>query len=249
MFRDLRADEIECRVAQCSDKGVSLLLYKDARCDMNILDETVGADRWQRVHEVVNGNLFCSVGICFNRRGDGYVDWVYKQDVGTESNTEKEKGQASDSFKRACFNWGIGRELYTAPFIWIKAADCASLKQNDRGKWQCFDSFEVKDITIENKRITGLTIKNCKTHKVVFQMGKPSEESPAEPPVEPPAPTFKRAEIICADCGKPIQGIKKNGVPFKTAQEVIDWSRDEFDGEAYCWACAKKHLDRREEQT
>lgn len=243
MFRDLRADEIECRVAQCSDKGVSLLLYKDARCDQNILDETVTPMGWMRHHCRDNANCIVSIWDAKKQQ------WIDKEDTGTESNTEKEKGLASDSFKRACFNWGIGRELYTAPFIWIKATDCASLKQNDRGKWQCLDSFEVKDITIENKRITGLTIKNCKTRKVVFQMGKPSEESTAEPPVEPPAPTFKRAEIICADCGKPIQGIKKNGVPFKTAQEVIDWSRDEFDGEAYCWACAKKHLDRREEQT
>lgn len=242
MFRDLHADEIECRVSQCSEKGVSLLLYKDARCDQNILDETVGAMNWMRHHCRENAN--CIVSLWDEKKGQ----WVDKEDTGTESNTEKEKGLASDSFKRACFNWGIGRELYTAPFVWIKAEDCKSLKQNDKGKWQCFDSFEVKGITIESKRITGLTIKNCKTNKVVFTMGKTSEEPTAEHPVEPSSPTFKRAEIACAVCGKTIQGIKKNGVPFKTAQEVIDWSRDEFDGEAHCWACAKKKLDRREEQ-
>ncbi len=228
MFRDLRADEIECRVAQAKDTGVSLLLYKDARCDQNILDETVGPMNWMRHHLRENAN--CVVSIWDKDKGV----WVEKEDTGTESNTEKEKGLASDSFKRACFNWGIGRELYTAPFIWINAGDCKALKQNNNGKWQCFDSFFVSSITIENKRIVGLTIKHSKSSKVVFSMGN--------------APEFKRAETpICADCGKPVQGIKKNGVPYKTAEEVIAWSREEFDGETYCWACAKKHLDRREE--
>lgn len=99
-FRTLYANEIDVRVATINEKGCSLLLYKDARCDMNILDETVGPENWQRRHELINGNLFCNVGI---KCGS---EWVWKQDVGTESYTEKEKGQASDSFKRACFNWG-----------------------------------------------------------------------------------------------------------------------------------------------
>ena len=104
-FRLLRADEIDARISVVKENGLSLLLYKDARCDMNILDETVGNENWQRKHEVVNGNLFCNVGIWIDRNGQG--DWVWKQDVGVESYTEKEKGQASDSFKRACFNWGM----------------------------------------------------------------------------------------------------------------------------------------------
>ena len=81
--------------------------------------------------------------------------WVWKSDCGTESNTEAQKGEASDSFKRACFNWGIGRELYTAPFIWIPADKC---NITDKGK--CFDNFEVEKVIIENKRITALAIKN-----------------------------------------------------------------------------------------
>ena len=158
MFRDLRADEIECRVAQAKQTGVSLLLYKDARCDQNILDETVGAMNWQRHHGRDNAN--CIVSIWDKDKGQ----WIGKEDTGTESNTEKEKGLASDSFKRACFNWGIGRELYTAPFIWIKAEDCTALKQNGQ-KWQCFDSFEVERILIENKRIVAISIKNTKSGK------------------------------------------------------------------------------------
>ena len=113
LFRKLRADEIECRVAQVGSNYCTLLLYKDARCDMNILDETVGATNWQRKH--LRDNQNCIVSIWDKEK----MMWVEKEDTGTESNTEKEKGLASDSFKRACFNWGIGRELYTAPKIFV----------------------------------------------------------------------------------------------------------------------------------
>lgn len=132
-FRALTEKEIDARVATVNEKGCSLLLYKDARCDMRILDESVGSERWQRKHELINGNLFCNVGINFPAEDGDH--WVWKQDVGTESYTEKEKGQASDSFKRACFNWGIGRELYTAPYIWIPAKDEDAIGMgNDRTK-------------------------------------------------------------------------------------------------------------------
>ena len=149
-FRDLMADEIECRVQSVKGNGLVLLLYKDARVDMNILDETVGAERWQREHYECKGNLFCRVSIDVT----GNQGWVWKSDCGTESNTEAQKGEASDSFKRACFNWGIGRELYTAPFIWIGADKC----NINNGK--CYDKFEVEKIVIENKKIMAVAIKN-----------------------------------------------------------------------------------------
>ena len=117
MIRLLRADEIECRIGMINEKGLSLLLYKDARVDMKILDEVYGQFNWQRKHEVIGGNLYCTVSIW----DDEKQQWISKMDVGTKSNTEQEKGEASDSFKRACFSHGIGRELYTAPFIWISA--------------------------------------------------------------------------------------------------------------------------------
>lgn len=116
IFRSLRADEIECRIGSVSQYGFTLLLYKDARCDMNILDETVGAFGWERWHKEIKNTVYCYVAI---RDQDG--EWVKKSDAGAESYTEKEKGEASDSFKRACVNWGIGRELYTAPLIYIRA--------------------------------------------------------------------------------------------------------------------------------
>ena len=161
MFRDLRADEIEVRVAQAKQNGVSLLLYKDARCDQNILDETVGPMNWMRSHTRENANCVVSLWDESKRQ------WISKEDTGTESNTEKEKGLASDSFKRACFNWGIGRELYTAPFIWIKAEDCTALKSSG-DRWKCFDTFEVEKIIIENKRITALAIRNTRSGKRCF---------------------------------------------------------------------------------
>lgn len=169
-FRLLLPEEIECRIATINmngqNQGITLLLYKDARVDQNILDEAVGLDRWQRKHELINGNLFCSVGI-YCRHDDGTSEWVWKQDVGTESYTEKEKGQASDSFKRACFNWGIGRELYTAPFIWIPAQYCKIVERN--GKYTCYDKFEVMDIGYTNEgRINYLVIGNSRSHEVVF---------------------------------------------------------------------------------
>jgi hypothetical protein len=170
MFRDLRADEIEVRVAQANEYGVSLLLYKDARCDQNILDETVGAMNWQRCHTRDNAN--CIVSLWDEKK----QQWISKEDTGTESNTEKEKGLASDSFKRACFNWGIGRELYTAPNIKINPESCSALKEY-QGKWKCFDTFEVQKIIIEKKRIVALAIKNVKTGRNCYIWQDPKWEA------------------------------------------------------------------------
>lgn len=177
-FRTLSESEIECRIATVKSSGITLLLYKDARCDMNILDESLGPENWQRTHELINGNLFCNVGINVNYKEEGLSPvWVWKQDVGTESYTEKEKGQASDSFKRACFNWGIGRELYTAPFIWIPSDKCEIKESGKRGTngnhiLTCYDRFYVEQIICEEKRIVALSIKNEKSKDRVFLMDK-----------------------------------------------------------------------------
>ena len=146
MFRDLKANEIDCRIAQITDKGLSLLLYKDARVDQDILDETVGAMNWQRKHRRDNAN--CIVEIWDKEKGQ----WIAKEDTGKESFSEAKKGLASDSFKRACFNWGIGRELYTAPFIWIPADKC-NIIRTQQGKLTCKDKFIVEAIEIKNKII------------------------------------------------------------------------------------------------
>lgn len=196
MFRDLTADEIEVRVASVTPTGVSLLLYKDARVDQNILDETVTPWNWMRSHSRDNAN--CTVSIWDEKK----QQWISKEDTGVESFTEKEKGLASDSFKRACFNWGIGRELYTAPFIWVKKEDCVKHEQKD-GKWKCNDNFAVDIISIKDKRIVDLTIKNLNTKQIVFSMNgfaKPKQEAPKQPAPKQEAPklsiTTPREQLI-----------------------------------------------------
>lgn len=164
-FRTLTADEIDCRVSQITEgKGLTLLLYKNARVDMDILDETVGAENWQRHHSRDNAN--CTVSIWHDEK----QMWVAKEDTGTESNTEAEKGLASDSFKRACVNWGIGRELYSAPFIWVNAKDC-NIKKNERtGKPQCYDRFSVVKVAYdERRRIAEIIIRNDNNGRIVFE--------------------------------------------------------------------------------
>lgn len=165
-IRLLKENEIEVRVGSISEKGATLLLYKDARVDMNMLDETYGIDGWQRKHYELKGHIYCSVGIKF---GD---NWVWKDDVGTESVSEATKGESSDSFKRACFNWGIGRELYSAPFTWIAATNYKGYT-NSKGKPATYDKFRVVSIGYdENKEINALVIKNDTQSRIVFTLGK-----------------------------------------------------------------------------
>lgn len=167
MFRRLKATEIDCRVSTVTQKGCSLLLYKDARVDQNILDETFGLFGWQRSHQLIGDRLYCTVSVWDEEKNQ----WISKQDVGTESYTEKEKGQASDSFKRACFNLGIGRELYTAPFIWIGAGMCRIEEKN--GKFTTYDRFAVKSIGYDEQgNINQLEIMKEKTGEVVYKLGE-----------------------------------------------------------------------------
>lgn len=164
-IRLLRADEIDARISTCNQWGVGILLYKDARCDMNILDETFGNMNWQRRHCRDNQNCIVSIW------DEDKKQWIEKEDTGTESFTEKEKGLASDSFKRACFNVGIGRELYTAPNMFVFAKDLKTLKE-DRGRWTCKDFFKVKSIQYEGRKIVYVAIMNEKTHQMI-EFGQP----------------------------------------------------------------------------
>ena len=175
-FRPLQADEIDVRVSTVSDKGVSLLLYKDARADMIILDETVGAANWQRRHTRDNAN--CIVSIWDKEK----EQWIEKEDTGTESFTEKKKGLASDSFKRACTNWGIGRELYTAPFIWVAADKIEWTNRN--GKQVPKTRFSVNRIEYDSRgRIIELVIisnKNTVVYSYPCNVPPPYNEDPLE---------------------------------------------------------------------
>ena len=177
-FRKLKAEEIDVGVGSVGEKGVSLLLYQNARCAMTVLDETVGAENWQRDHKDVKGNLFCGIGI---KCGD---EWIWKWDCGTESYTEKEKGEASDSMKRAAVNWGIGRELYSAPFIFVSGGT----KENAAGKWEItkegkkkLNGIYVSEISYNEKgEIATLTICDRDGNSIFSFGGKKPKKAVAE---------------------------------------------------------------------
>lgn len=259
IFRPLKADETECRVAQVTEKGVQLLIYKDARCDMNILDETVGAMNWQRTHSRDNAN--CAISIWDSEKNQ----WVSKEDTGTESNTEAEKGLASDSFKRAGTNWGIGRELYTAPFIWV-SADKTKISQSN-GKYKCYDKFIVTDMAVTDGKITALQIgkqngykiepvysygtKNTITTPEVKPMPTQKPEARVEiatPPPKKPRTTFNEragkfasfhdGHWFCVDCGKQFVEQTFNGTLF-TEQMQSD-NALKFRGARICKDCMIK---------
>ena len=228
-IRTLMADEIECRVQTVKENGCSVLLYKDARCDMRILDEVFGPLGWQRNHEIINGNLFCNVSVW----DEDKKQWITKQDVGTESFTEKEKGQASDSFKRACFNLGIGRELYTAPFIWI------TLNSNDISKYNNKISvktkFYVSKIQYNDKKeIVALEIKDDKS-KVRYTLGQKVgaiEEETKKPERDSKGQkqsTSNSKTSNCADCGAEIK-------------PAVETYSKQYYGKGLCMDCQKKNV-------
>lgn len=218
-FRTLKANEINVRVQSCNynpktEKCCAIyLLYKDARCDMNILDESVGVANWQRNHQVIDGNLYCNVGIKFND------EWIWKQDVGVESNTEAEKGQASDSFKRACFNFGIGRELYTSPLIkiWLTKDEDYYVK-NDKAIPTL--SLDVATINYdENRNIVRLVLTD-QNGKVRFDYDKVVEDNKKTIPQE------KKDESTKEDVEKHYHEIRselaKNGL-LLTDEKIANW--------------------------
>lgn len=222
-FRPLRANEIDVRVAQVKQNGLSLLLYKDARCDMNLLDETVGPYNWKKSYSRDNAN--CTVSLW----DDDKKEWISKEDTGTESFTEKEKGLASDSFKRACFNWGIGRELYTAPFIWVANAAIYSVTVNGKTVYKCNDKFEVEEIEYdENKNITKLVIKNVTAKNQAYPTTYGSHASHNDDTTNTEKHESAEKTYKCASCGAEI------------TEKVAKYSYKNFNKQILCLNCQKK---------
>ena len=197
----LTANDVECRIKKITNEGAVLLLYKTARVDMRILDEVCGSMNWQRHHEVINNNLFCTISVWDSEKSQ----WISKQDVGTESNAEVEKGQASDAFKRAGFAWGIGRELYDAPFIWIS------------GKFSKYDRFHVTDIQYDREKqaFTRLTIFDDKG-KERYRLGTKTDR---------PQSTDDRRR-------KGVEAITELVKKHKAEQPFADWLKDTMKGES-----------------
>lgn len=195
-FRLLTAEEIDCRVSTCNQWGVGLLLYKDARCDQNILDETVGPMNWQRHHTRDNAN--CIVAIW----DDVKQQWIEKEDTGKESNTEAEKGLASDSFKRACFNWGIGRELYTAPNMFVPKKDLKTFEESEwqgKQRYTCRDTFKVLEIEYVDKKIVYVKILNEKTNCAI-EFGLPAKVAQEQGTIENQLISEVKVNALIARC-------------------------------------------------
>lgn len=224
-FRLLRADEIECRISQVKENGVALLLYKTARTDADILDETVGADRWENDFKLIDGVLYGGIGVDY---GNGLV---WKWDAGTESNTEAEKGRASDAFKRAGFKHGIGRELYSAPFIWIPADKC-NIRERGNG-YACYDTFDVAHIGYDkDERINELSI--ALNGREVFYLGK--YKSAAEKRESAHRSVAK--ELVCERCGKKLTMYKDGNGNNISIAKWVDGTKKTF-GRVLCDVCVK----------
>lgn len=235
-FRLLRADEIECRISEIDKQGryLTLLLYKTARTDADLLDETVGADNWENDFKLVDGVLYGGIGVNY---GSGLV---WKWDAGTESNTEAEKGRASDAFKRAGFKHGIGRELYTAPRIKV-GNDMCSIKDVN-GKWRCYDNFEVTEIGYDSsERINKLTV-SVKGRPVFTLGGKKPEKAPS--PAETKK-TLPAKDERCELCDSTILPYMNGGKEVSVAKHIAG-SMDRY-GKKFCINCIRKMQAAREQ--
>ena len=224
--RLLKADEISCRVQQVTEsKGAIILLYKDARVDMNILDETYGPMNWKREHQTIDGNLYCTISVW----DDTKAQWVSKQDVGTESFTEATKGEASDAFKRAGFNWGIGRELYTGPFIFVQLQEGEWSINPRTNKPQATFRFglSVKEITYTDKREvkTLVLVDKNGTERFIYGKGKykPAEIEEPKPQAKPPVKPLARVTVTQTDAE-----MQRRGDEIKNLFEGFGYSGDDY---------------------
>lgn len=213
-IRLLEAEEIECKVSTISEKGCSLLLYKTARTDMDILDEAYGPENWKDSYREVKGNLYCTISVYNKELGQ----WIDKEDCGVESAFgDKEKGEASDAFKRAGFRWGIGRELYTAPFIWVMAGK-VDLKNNNN-KYMTYDKFFVSEIGYDERRkINYLVIVNQKGQEV-YRFGAKAV-IPPEPPQLVTEGTLKHIEVLVNELAR---------LTDKTSEEVMTATLNKYE--------------------
>lgn len=229
-FRLLTRHEIECRISEIDKQGqwLSLLLYKTARTDMALLDDKYGIGGWQNEYKVVDGKLFCGIGV---KNQDG--EWIWKWNNGTESNQDAEKGHASDAFKRAGFLLGIGTELYSAPRIKIPADQCTIKEWN--GKFRCYDSFEVGEIEYdENEDISELVIL-CNGRKCFQWKSGGKQQSRAEQEKADQTPRYP----VCMECGGLIRPYKDKDGRAVDLNRHIEASKERF-GKALCLACIQK---------
>lgn len=230
----LTPSDVELRVSQIQQTNygfyVTLLCYKDARCDMNVLDAVFGPMNWKRSHEVLNGNLFCTVSLW----DEDKHQWIPKEDVGVESNTEATKGQASDAFKRACVNVGIGRELYEAPDIRFKLDD-TEVSTGPNGKPRIYTKFYVGAMTYskelgkyteftvyDNKGVLRFDLKKSTQASVPLPNHAQEQQNLAQTPS-----AFASGSAFCSECNAHITSLK-----------VAEFSMKKY-GRVLCYKCQK----------
>ena len=227
----LTAQDVELRVAQVvktkSAVYATLLVYKNARIDMKILDDVFGAMNWDRKHDTIDGKLFCTVSIWDEEK----QRWVSKQDVGMPSNTESTKGEASDGFKRACFNWGIGRELYSAPNIRVELEDF-EVSNGENGKPKTYAKFYVEEMQFDkeqNKFIRFKVVDKDGNTRFTIATSNKDVKTKVEPTkvIETNTPPFG-ADNVCSYCHTPIKSPK-----------VLDYAIAKY-GKPVCYDCQKK---------
>lgn len=231
VFRPLNADEVEVRVGKIEPSGVYLILYKDQRADVRILNETVGPSNWQNTYPSEFGGKVCIIEIWDPVK----QCWIKKSNFGSENKFEPEKSLASDSFKRAAFNWAIGSELYTLSDIFVDAKWC-NIQANESRRLVCYDDFKVEHfICDEKKKIMALTIMNMTTGKRVFvydnrpkedkegatenkagKKEKKAEPAPEDKPVVSVTPKPKQDEVN--DIPQTVH--KADGVPINLPDGV-----------------------------
>ena len=184
LIRTLYPEEIELKVQMVRQNGACFILYKDSRVDMNLLDEAFGPLGWKNEHFVLDGKTFCTISIWDSVKNE----WITKSNVGSLDNNNgaggsaKVKGEISDSFKRAATVVGIGRELYTAPFIWI-GADKIEIRQQGDGKDAKYSTNTPLHVSMieydEKRRISLLEIQKDRDGQVVYRYHRPGYTSKA----------------------------------------------------------------------
>ena len=230
-IRLLTANDIDVKVKQVSEKGAVLLLYKNARVDMTILDETYGLQNWECDYKEIKGNLYCGIGV----RESEDKPFVWKWDCGIESREDdgnEKKGEASDAFKRAGFKWGIGRELYTAPFTFANVPTTQS-----NGNWKLanpYERFKVKEIEFIARAITKLVIVDSKGNTVYSLIPQnPLAQSTKQPtttnnstePQNTPK-TSEKTNLFCTECNAEV------------SDKVAMYSNSKL-GRILCYECQK----------
>lgn len=234
--KPLEMSDIDFRVGEVrgsTDAFATILAYKDARVDMNRLDEVTNG-LWQNKYERDSkGVLQCGIGI---KIGD---EWVWKWSCGTPSTFEKEKGEYSDAFKRAGFMWGIGRELYDYPTILVRLEKDEAVKGND-GKWKATYKLKPTEWSwkMENGKLiatqNGKVRVSAEYEHVDDQIVLNQSNVPTQ--AKAPSAPFITPTGICKKCGAPEAISKTTGKAYcskkcwlapaqpvkDTAQQVAD---------------------------